>query len=188
VIVAELDERTEAYAQAVTAAIDAIVPVLEAFALGSAATGSFDPATSDLDLVAVVGEPLGDRRQELLRSLRGLDPPVRDLELVVYVEGAQPPNYELNVNEGEERDGAEPFWFVLDAALAQERAVPLLHGRVWSDFFESVPPERTREAMQESLAWSERQPADDSFAHAHAARARHYLEHGEWITKKEAES
>jgi predicted nucleotidyltransferase len=188
VIASKLDERTEAYAQDVTAAIDEIVPVLEAFALGSVATGSFDPATSDLDLVAVVRAPLGERRQELLRALRELEPPVRDLELVVYVDGAQPPDYELNVNEGEERVDAEPFWFVLDAALAQERAVPLLHGRAWTDFFEPVPPGRTREAMQESLAWSERQPADNRFAQAHAGRARHYLEHGEWITKKEAQA
>jgi predicted nucleotidyltransferase len=190
VIVAEthLDERTERYAREVAAAIDSVAPVLEAFVLGSAALGGFDPATSDLDLVVVVGEPLGESRQELLRALRQLASPVRDLELVVYVDGARPPEFDLNVNEGEERLDAERFWFVLDAALAQEHAVPLLHGRAWSEFFEPVSPERTREAMQASLDWTGRQPAENGFALAHAARARHYLEHGDWITKKEAQA
>jgi predicted nucleotidyltransferase len=183
-----LDGRTEAYAREVVAAIGSAVPVVEAFALGSAAVGGFDPATSDLDLVVVVGEPLPESRPELLRALRELESPVRDLELVVYVEGAQPPDFAMNVNEGEERLDPETFWFVLDAALAQEHAVPLLHGRAWSEFFEPVSLERTREAMEASLAWTARQPASNRFARAHAARARHYLEHGEWITKKEAEA
>src|SRR6185437_27040 len=62
VMVAEthFDERTERYAHEVAAAIDSVAPVREAFALGSAAVGGFDPATSDLDLVVVVGEPLGE--------------------------------------------------------------------------------------------------------------------------------
>jgi predicted nucleotidyltransferase len=190
VIVAEthLDERTERYAREVAAAIDSVASVREAFALGSAAVGGFDPETSDLDLVVVVGEPLRESQQELLTKLRQLAAPVRDLELVVYVEGAQPPDFELNVNEGEERLDAEPFWFVLDAALAQEHAVPLLHGRAWNEFFEPVSPERTREAMQASLDWTGRQPAENDFARAHAARAQHYLERGEWISKKEAQA
>jgi predicted nucleotidyltransferase len=188
VIVAEthFDERTERYACEVAAAIDSVSPVREAFALGSAAVGGFDPETSDLDLVVVVGESLRESQQELLRKLRELAAPVRDLELVVYVDGTQPPDYELNVNDGEARLDSEPFWFVLDAALAQEHAVPLLQGRAWSEFFEPVSPERTREAMQASLDWTGRQPAENAFARAQAARAQHYLEHGEWMTKKEA--
>ena len=182
-----LDERTERYAREVAAAIDSVAAVREAFALGSAAVGGFDPATSDLDLVVVVSEPLGESRHELLGKLRQLAAPVRDLELVVYVDGAQPPDFELNVNEGEEQLDAEPFWFVLDAALAQKLAVPLLHRRAWSEFFEPVSPARTREAMQASLDWTGRQPDENAFAKAHAARARHYLEHGEWISKKEAQ-
>jgi hypothetical protein len=40
--------------------------------------------------------------------------------------------------------------------------------------------------MNESLEWAERQPPDDEFARLHAARARHDLAHGEWITKRQA--
>jgi hypothetical protein len=42
--------------------------------------------------------------------------------------------------------------------------------------------------MQASLDWTGRQPPENAFARAHAARARHYLEGGEWISKKEAQA
>lgn len=181
-----LDTRTEAFVAEVLAAIDSQVPVLEAFLLGSGAAGGFDPEASDVDLVVVVGRPLGGDRAALIERLAAYEPPARGLELVLYVEGGQPPGYELNLNEGEERTGEEPFWFVLDAALGQEHAVPMWGQRPWSDLFDPIPPERIRQAMQESLDWSLRQPEDDEFAQRNAVRSRHYLEHGEWITKKEA--
>ena len=180
-----LDPRTEAFVAEVLAAIDAHVPVLGAFLLGSAAVGGFEPRTSDVDLVAVIERAPGDRAA-LVESLAAIKRPVRDLELVVYVEGSQPPEFELNMNGAEERPDEPRFWFVIDAALAEERAVPVWGERAWSDFFAPIPAERVREAMQESLEWSERQPAGDGFARVNAARARHYLDHGEWITKKEA--
>jgi predicted nucleotidyltransferase len=182
---AHLDERTVAFVDDVLAAIDVHAHVLEAFVLGSAALGGFDPATSDLDLVVVVEEAPRDRGK-LLERVSTIARPVRDLELVVYVDGSQPPDFELNVNGGEEHPEASRFWFVIDAALAQERGVPGWRGRAWSEFFERVAPERIRKAMQESLEWSAARPADDDFARANAARARHYLEHAEWITKEEA--
>jgi len=159
------------------------VPVLEAFLLGSGAVGGFDPRTSDIDLVVVVEHPLETERAAVVEQLAALETPARDLELVVYVEGSQPPSFELNLNEGVERPSAEPFWFVLDAALAQERAVPVWGRRRWQEFFAPIGPERARAATKESLEWAERQPPDDGFARLHAARARHYLAHGDWVTK-----
>jgi predicted nucleotidyltransferase len=181
-----LDRRTEAFVAEVLAVIDSHVPVLEAFVLGSGAIGGFDPRTSDVDLVVVVERPLGADRNAFVERLAALARPVRDLELVVYVQGRRPPEFELNLNEGQERPDEEPFWFVIDAAVAEERAVPVWGRRPWSDFFAAIPPERIREAMEESLAWSLRRPANDEFARVNAARARHYLEHGEWMTKEEA--
>jgi predicted nucleotidyltransferase len=181
-----LDPRTEAFVADVLAAIDAHAPVLEAFLLGSGAVGGFDPRTSDVDLVVVVEQLPPAERAALVEGVAGIERPVRDLELVVYVEGRQPPELELNVNEGEERPSEEAFWFVLDAAIAQDQAVPVWGARPWSDFFAPIPPERIRRAVEESLEWSARQPADSEFARENAARARHYLEHGEWISKKEA--
>ncbi len=182
-----LDERSEAYRAEVLRAIDSSVPVVEAYLLDSGAVGPFDSRTRDIDLVVVVGRPFEDSERELfLRQLSELDCPARDLELVVYVQGAQPPDFELNVNEGEERPDEEGFWFVLDAAVAQERAVPVWGDRPWAQMFQPIAPERIRAATAESLAWSERQPPDDEFARLNGVRARHYLTRGEWISKTEA--
>jgi predicted nucleotidyltransferase len=181
-----LDPRSEAFVSEVLRVLDAHVQVVEAYVLGSGAVGGFDPRTSDIDLVVVVERPPGAERAALIEEVAALECPVRDLELVVYVEGAEPPEYELNLNEGRERPGEEPFWFVLDAAVAQEHAVPVWRGRPWSDLFAPIPAERIRTAVEESLAWSARRPEGDRFARLNVARARHYLEHGDWITKEEA--
>jgi predicted nucleotidyltransferase len=181
-----LDPRTEAFVADVLAAIDFHVAVVEAFLVGSGAAGGFDPKTSDVDLVVVVEQLSGADKAAVVERVAALERPVRDLELVVYAQGLQPPEFALNVNEGEERPDEERFWFVLDAAVAQDRAMPVWGRRPWSEFFAPIPPERVREAMQESLDWSERQAADNEFARAQAVRARRYLERGEWITKKEA--
>ena len=69
---------------------------------------------------------------------------------------------------------------VVDAPLGGEGR------RRWKELFAPIPPERIREAMKESLDWARRRAPDDEFARVHAERARHYLAHGTWITKKEA--
>jgi predicted nucleotidyltransferase len=183
---AQLHPQAAAFAGEVVAAVDAVVPVVEAFALGSAATGAFDPATSDLDLTLVVERPLGDRRAELVHRLRELEQRFRNLELVAYVTGSEPPDYELNVSHGQEQTAEESFWFVLDAALAQEHARPVLGRHEWSELFAPVATERVEAAMRESLGWAERQPPGNTFARLHAIRARRYLEDGVWMSKAEA--
>lgn len=182
----ELDRRAAAFATEVVDAIDAVVPVVEGFVLGSAALGSFDPATSDLDLTVVLAEPLGARREQLVRRLGELELPFRDLELVAYVAGSQPPELELNFDHSRERPDENRFWFVLDAALGQEHALPVLGRHEWNELFDAVEPERVDAAMRESLAWAEQAPAENEFARLHAARARRYLEDGVWISKADA--
>lgn len=164
------EAQLEPYVAEVVEAVSAAAPVAGAFVLGSALLGGFDPATSDVDLVVVVEPPLDADR--LLARLDELAKPFRKLELVVYARGAKPPAYELNYPDGPN----EPdFWFVLDAAIAQE------HADGWLELVEPVSEEETRQAAEELLAWAEErgEPVE-------AARARHYLEHGSWITKEEA--
>jgi predicted nucleotidyltransferase len=156
----------EAYVAEVVEALGAVEGV---FVVGSALLGSFDPQTSDVDLVAVVNRPVDPG---LVEELDRLGSPFRKLELVVYAVGAKPPAYELNYPDG---DGEPDFWFVLDAAIAQERI-----GK-WLELLQPVSAEETRAAAAELLRWAEQRGED-----VHAARARHYLEHGEWITKEEA--
>ena len=171
----------DAYAAEVVDAIDAVVPVAGAYLLGSALLGGFDPATSDLDVVIVVERPLdADERADVWRALDELPPPVRKLELVVYAAGARPPAYDLNYPDG---GGEAEFWFVLDAAIAQARSQPL-RGRPWRELLEPVTETETRRAAEEMLRWAEER--DDELARPHGVRARHYLDHGDWMTKEEA--
>ena len=190
-----LDATAEAYVVDVLDAIeeDGGVTVLAAFVLGSGALGGFEPGRSDIDLVAVIDRPLAGRsRADVIEAIGRLGRPARALELVVYVRGAQPPDFELNLNvdaAGARELPDEPkHWFVIDAAIAQERATSFGDDEPWSAFFEPVSEERLRAAVEDSIAWSERRPADDEFARLNAIRARHYLEHGEWITKEEAKA
>ena len=155
-------------------AVAGIAPVAGAFALGSALLGGFDPARSDLDVVVVVERPLAeDERAAVARALDEVDVPFRKLELVVYAAGAKPPAYELNYPDG---PGEPEFWFVLDAALGQRFAGPR-----WGELLQPVSEAETRRAAEQLLRWAESRGEP-----VHAARARHYLEHGDWITKEEA--
>jgi predicted nucleotidyltransferase len=173
----------ESYATTVIDAIDAVVPVEGAYVLGSALLGGFDPQRSDLDLVVVVERPpTASERDSIVEALDELAPPVRKLELVVYAAGAKPPAYELNYPDGA---GEPAFWFVLDAAIGQERSRPV-RGRSWRELLEPVTEAETRSAAEELVCWAEEQGGE--LARLHAVRARHYLEHDEWITKDEAGS
>jgi predicted nucleotidyltransferase len=178
---AHLDETAERYRSRVVEAIGGEVGVLASFVLGSGLVGGYRPGESDLDLVVVVDRPLeGEARRRAIGRIAALELPGRRLELVVYVRGRQPPNFDLNLEvdaDGvrEAPDEAE-HWFVIDAAIAQER-IP-----EWAEYFDEVSEERTRRAVEESLAWSAQWP-EFEFARLNAARARHYLEHGEWISK-----
>ena len=164
------EAQLETYVAEVVERVRAEAPVAGAFTLGSALLGSFDPATSDVDLTVVVDPPLDVER--LVAALDELGTPFRKLELVVYARGARPPAYELNYPDG---PGEPEFWFVLDAALGQQLAPG------WGDLLQPVSEAEIRQAAGELLRWAEERGEAE-----HAARARHYLAHGEWITKKEA--
>jgi predicted nucleotidyltransferase len=178
-----LDETAERYRSRVVEAIAEEVDVLASFVLGSGLVGGYRPGESDLDLVVVVDRSLeGEARRRAIGRIAALELPGRRLELVVYVRGRQPPNFDLNLEvdaDGvrEAPDEAE-HWFVIDAAIAQER-IP-----EWAEHFDEVSEERTRRAVEESLAWSA-QWRELGFIHGNGAHPRHYLEHREWISKPE---
>ncbi len=180
-----LDEAAENYRTDVLAAIGEEVEVLDSFVLGSGLVGGYRPGESDLDLAVVVDAPLREKaRRRAIERIAALERPGRRLELVVYVRGHQPPDFELNLevdDDGarEDRDALD-HWFVIDAGMAQQR-IP-----AWTDYFDPVPEDRLRAAVLSSLAWSEQWP-DLEFARLNAARARHYLEHGEWMPKARAQ-
>ena len=132
--------------------------------------------------VATSPPPLeGVARRRAIERIAALAQPGRRREFVIYVAGYQPPDFDLNleVDDAGVREAPDEadHWFVIDAAMAQER------DPAWSEYFDPIPEERVREAVISSLAWSEERPGLE-FARLNAARARHYLEHGEWISKE----
>jgi predicted nucleotidyltransferase len=178
-----IDAEVDVYVTAVVDAVESVASVAGAYVLGSALVGGFDPDRSDLDMVAVVDRPLAvSEKQAVSDSLDALPAPVRKLELVVYAAGAKPPGYVLNYPDG---DVERPFWFILDAAIAQQRAQPV-RGRPWRELLEPVTQAEMHSAAEELLRWAEER--NDELARPHAARARHYLQHGEWIAKDDAGS
>jgi hypothetical protein len=177
-----LDETAERYRQRVVEAIAEHVEVHASFVLGSGLVGGYRPGESDLDMVVVTDRPLvGEARRRAVERIGALPLPGRKLELVVYVRGQQPPDFDLNLAVGpagpHEAPDEAAHWFVIDAAVAQQLAP------AWLDWFEPMTAEQTRAAVEESLAWSAERPELD-FARLNAARARHYLEHGEWVSKR----
>jgi hypothetical protein len=189
-----LDSTVEAYVAEVLNALEehGEVTLVAAYLLGSLATGTFDPARSDVDLVVVVDRSLaGKARGRFIECVGHLDCRFRSLELVVYAGGAQPPDFDLNLNVTSaggpvEKPNKPEHWFVIDAAMAQEHALSFGDDEAWSAHFEPIEAERLEQAFRASLAWSEHQPLENEFARLNAIRCRHYLEHGEWLSKQEA--
>ena len=141
-----VDAAAEAYRADVEAAIGEEVGVLESFVLGSGLVGGYRPGESDLDLVVVVDAPLqGEPRRRAIERIAAFERPGRRLELVVYVLGQQPPDFELNLEVDDDGAREAPdeldHWFVIDAGMAQER-IP-----AWTDYFEPIPEDRLRVAL-----------------------------------------
>jgi hypothetical protein len=131
----------------------------------------------------VVARPLDESEKADLRTrLATLQPPARRLELVVYSHGeAERPEPRFELNFGDEDES--PHWFLLDRAIAERHAVPLV-GPAWTDLFAPVSHERLLEALVQSLAWyEEHDPAGAPLA---AARAWALVETGEWMSKTQA--
>jgi predicted nucleotidyltransferase len=163
--------------------VDALGEVEAVYVVGSVARGTYRHGPSDVDVVAVVPRPLSrTEKEELVARVERLECPARGLELVVYARGSQPPDFEINFNGGPRMERHVSFdpaeeswhWFVIDAALAEQHAVPLV-GPPWAELFDPIPPERARAAVRASL--------DVPEAAANAERARRYLETGEWTEK-----
>jgi predicted nucleotidyltransferase len=175
------------YLDELVAALGRSAELEAVYLVGSAARGVYEHGPSDVDVVAVTSRRLSEAEKlSLVERVEALECPARGLELVVYAKGSQPPGFEINFNGGPRMErhvsfdpAAEPWhWFVIDAAIAEEHAVPLV-GPPWRELFESISAERARAAVLDGLAWAERNEPGD----ANAARARHYLETGEWTTK-----
>ena len=179
--VASVPGEVAAYLDELVGAMASLAELDAVYLLGSAALGAYVPGSSDVDVVAVAAGSLslGDR-EALARAAELVPCPATKLELVVYPRGSS--KWQINLNTGDHvsydtRD--EPgFWFVVDRAIAERHAVPLV-GPPWSESFEPVTRDALVAALRESL---------DYVGPANLVRALAFVETGEWLSKPAAES
>lgn len=176
------------YLEALVERLREVAELDAVYLLGSGALGGFDPGSSDVDVVAVTARSLAlDERRALAEAAESLPVPARKLELAVYPRGGE--DWEVNLNTGEHVSfdvADEPaFWFVLDRAIAEEQAVPLL-GPPWSELFEPVPREAVVDALTQALEWQEREEPTGRSSVLNTCRAWAWLETGEWLPKPAA--
>lgn len=171
--------------------VDVLAGVTElvgVYLLGSGAIGDYEEGSSDVDVVAVVPEPLDDARKRAIGAAAEAVPcPARKLELVVYARGNE--RHELNLNTGErlslDPDEDPSFWFVIDRSIGERYAVPLV-GPPWLELFPPVPRDAVLGALGESLDWHEQDDPADRSAVLNACRAWTWVETGEWVSKPAA--
>ena len=185
-VLAAVPRELRDYLGELVAELQRTAPVAAVYLLGSAALGAYEPGRSDVDVVAVTTRSLSlDERRALAAAAEALPCPARKLELVVYPSGED--RWEINLNTGERvsfdaRDEPE-FWFVLDRAMAEQHALPLV-GPPWSELFVPEPRGAIEAALDQALAfdgWD-----DEESARLAAARARVWRETGRWVSKREA--
>ena len=182
----QVAERTALHAAAdVAAAIGE--EALGVYVLGSVALGAFEAGSSDLDMIAVFDELAREGVDRLAERVVDVDvAPARQLELVVYGGG----RIVLNLNTDPLRVEHTPkddewFWFVLDRAIGETRAIPL-HGPPLAEVLAPVAREDVLAALAASLDWHERHEPTSRNTVLNAARSLHWLETGEWVAKPEA--
>ena len=176
------------YVDELVVRLDDVVKLEAAYLVGSGSYGGFVPGRSDVDVIAVVPHPLSPAdKQGLVDAAEGVPCPGRKLELVVYAAGND--EYELNLNTGElvsfDPANDPSFWFVLDRAIAQEHATPLL-GPPWFELFPPVERSAVLQALRESLDWHESEEPGEANAVLNACRAWKWLEDGDWTSKPDA--
>jgi hypothetical protein len=194
-------------AGAVAEYVDAVARRLEAnvgqrlagaWIVGSGALGDFDRVRSDVDIQAVVDVRLS--RAELERLAASLSHPalfcpIRGLEFVLYARedltDPRGPAFQLNLNTGpgmEFHAGYEPtaeprFWFVLDVAIARQRARPLV-GPPPVELLPVLPRPLVLSALRDALAWY--RGWDGGEAVLAACRSWAWAVDGQWLSKGEA--
>jgi hypothetical protein len=170
------------------------------YAVGGLALGDYRPASSDIDVYAVVRTALDETIKRSVADLcshRRLPCPARRLELVVVSAAAAgspgtTPRWELNLNTGEhETDhiGLDPagepsHWFVLDLALARQCALPLL-GPSADELIGEPEDADVRAAQAQVVAWYAGNGLGPETVAA-ACRAWHWSETGTFAAKPDA--
>jgi hypothetical protein len=194
------DQKVDPYLSELIGRLERLIgdSLVSAWLAGSRALGDFDPMRSDIDVQAVCSARLlPDELERLAGELSHavLPCPARGLEFVLYTRDglADPrgPAFSLNLNTGRSIDyhvgydpDAEPrFWFVLDIAIARQRARRLA-GAKPAQILPDLPDVLVRAALRDALArYRECGGAEAVFA---ACRAWAWAGDRRWRSKGDA--
>ncbi|KAH7014544.1 streptomycin 3''-adenylyltransferase [Microdochium trichocladiopsis] len=160
------------------------------YLFGSASTSAYEPGRSDLDVQAVVEEPLtpGEKQAIIQRLTQQVLPcPARKLEFVVYARGSvnpasRHPRFEINLNTGPHEpdhvcldpEGESSHWFLLDIAMGSASGRSL-HGPAVADVFAPIPRRWTLEAIADSLEWHRANELTSANSVLNACRGWRYI-------------
>jgi predicted nucleotidyltransferase len=165
---------------------------------GSYALGGYEPGRSDLDVAAVVEDPLPESVIErVIGAVRheALPGPARKLELVVYrlgharatgVEAA----FELNLNTGPEEFRAdrepragEAHWFAIDRSILAGHGIAL-SGPPAAEVFASPRRDDLVPLLAGVLRWYLREDPESEDALLNAGRSLAFAREGLWRPKQ----
>lgn len=165
-----LPEEVEAYLEEMVKRLtdylkDQLVGV---YLFGSASYDAYESSLSDLDVQAIVKDPLDtvDKQAVICRLNQSALPcPAAKLEFVVYAQSAvypasRHPRFELNLNTGLHQPDhislgpakESSHWFLLDIAMGRELGRNL-YGPDTTDAFGAFPRRWILEAIANSLDW-----------------------------------
>lgn len=168
------------------------------YLFGSASYGAYEPGLSDLDVQAIVKDPLDtiDKQQVICRVNQDALPcPATKLEFVVYSQSAvypasRHPRFELNLNTGlhqPDHISLDPanesnHWFLLDIAMGRQLGRSL-HGPGTTDAFGAIPRGWVLEAIAHSLDWHQTNELSSVNSVLNACRGWRFIITGEFSSK-----
>lgn len=168
------------------------------YLFGSASYGAYESGLSDLDVQAIVRDPLDtvDKQAVISRLNQGALPcPASKLEFVVYAQSAvypanRHPRFELNLNTGlHQRDhisldpaNESSHWFLLDIAMGRELGRNL-HGPKTTEAFDTIPRSWILEAIATSLDWHQKNELNSANSVLNACRGWRFIATSEFCSK-----
>ncbi|KAF6767581.1 protein of unknown function DUF4111 [Kalmanozyma brasiliensis GHG001] len=199
---ASLPEEVDAYlAELVKRLQDLLADRLVGIYLfGSASYDACEHGRSDLDVQAVVKDPLDAAdKQAIVDRLthKALPCPATKLEFVVYAQSTvhpanRHPRFELNLNTGSRQADHVSFdpanesshWFLLDIALGRQLGRSLF-GLLTRDAFAAIPRRWILEAIADSLKWHQANELASPNSVLNACRGWRYAVTGSFSSKVE---
>lgn len=195
-----LPEEIEAYLEEIVQRLtdylkDQLVGV---YLFGSASYDAYESGLSDLDIQAIVKDPLDTIDKQAVIGLlnQGALPcPATKLEFVVYAQNAvypasRHPYFELNLNTGPHQPdhisldpaNESSHWFLLDIAMGRELGRSL-HGPDPTNAFGAIPRRWTLEAIANSLDWHQKNELNSVNSVLNACRGWRFIVTGEFSSK-----